>query len=73
MVLPMGQFNVSQRTKDGFFNATELLKQWNEYADNQQISNTQKNGYLKKKDMDDFFLNNNTKEFIFKCRKPIGL
>ena len=64
MVRPMGQFNVSQRTKDGFFNATELLKQWNEYADNQQISNTQKNGYLKKKDMDDFFLNNNTKEFI---------
>lgn len=26
---PMGQFQVSQRTKDGFFNATELLKQWN--------------------------------------------
>lgn len=26
---PMGQFKVAQRTKDGFFNATELLKQWN--------------------------------------------
>jgi len=26
----MGEFKVSQRTKDGFFNATELLKQWNE-------------------------------------------
>lgn len=25
----MGQFKVQQRTKDGFFNATELLKQWN--------------------------------------------
>lgn len=30
MVRNMGEFNVSQRTKDGFFNATELLKQWNE-------------------------------------------
>lgn len=26
----MGEFNVTQRTKDGFFNATSLLKQWNE-------------------------------------------
>ena len=32
MVRPMGEFNVTQRTKDGFFNATELLKQWNEKA-----------------------------------------
>lgn len=29
MIRPMGEFNVIQRTKDGFFNATELLKQWN--------------------------------------------
>lgn len=29
MVRPMGDFKVTQRTKDGFFNATELLKQWN--------------------------------------------
>lgn len=28
----MGEFNVTQRTKDGFFCATELLRQWNEYA-----------------------------------------
>lgn len=26
----MGEFKVTQRTKDAFFNATELLKQWNE-------------------------------------------
>ena len=26
---PMGEFKVAQRTKDGMFNATELLKQWN--------------------------------------------
>lgn len=25
----MGDFIVTQRTKDGFFNATALLKQWN--------------------------------------------
>jgi len=25
----MGDFNITQRTKDGFFNATDLLKQWN--------------------------------------------
>lgn len=30
MTRPMGEFKVTQRTKDGFFNATELLKQWNE-------------------------------------------
>lgn len=30
MVRPMGEFEVTQRTKDAFFNATELLKQWNE-------------------------------------------
>lgn len=30
MIRPMGEFKVTQRTKDAFFNATELLKQWNE-------------------------------------------
>ena len=30
MVRPMGEFKVIQRTKDAFFNATKLLKQWNE-------------------------------------------
>lgn len=31
---PMGCFNVAQRTKDGMFNATDLLKQWNHtYSD----------------------------------------
>ena len=29
MIRQMGDFNVEQRTKDGFFNATALLKQWN--------------------------------------------
>lgn len=29
MIRQMGDFQVEQRTKDGFFNATALLKQWN--------------------------------------------
>lgn len=53
---PMGQFQVEQRTKDGMFNATALLKQWN--------LNTQKNGYLKEKGIDNFLNNNNVQEFI---------
>lgn len=32
MTRPMGKFNVIQRTSDGYFNATHLLKQWNEAA-----------------------------------------
>lgn len=32
----MGDFEVTQRTKDGFFNATQLLKQWNEYSGHQK-------------------------------------
>lgn len=32
----MGQFNVSQRTKDGFFNATALLNQWNKQSGQQK-------------------------------------
>lgn len=45
----MGIFDVFQRTSDGMFNATELLKQWN--------LNTQNYGDLKKKDMDDIQIN----------------
>lgn len=48
---PMGQFNVEQRTKDGMFNATSLLKQWNT-ASGQQ------------KQMIHYFDNNATDEFV---------
>ena len=34
MVRQMGGFDVQQRTKDGMFNATELLKQWNNINSN---------------------------------------
>ena len=48
---PMGNFLVEQRTKDSMFNATNLLKQWNEASG-------------EKKEITKFFDNDNTKEFI---------
>lgn len=62
MIRKMGDFDVSQRTKDGMFNATALLKQWNELVATQNL-HTQKSGYVKK-DLDDFFSNENTKQFV---------
>ena len=47
----MGSFNVKQRTKDGMFNATMLLKQWNKAKGS-------------KKKIDHFFDNKSTEEFI---------
>ena len=51
MIRKMGDFDVIQRTKDGMFNATSLLKQWNK---------TQK----QKKILYDFERLNATKEFM---------
>lgn len=51
MIRKMGDFNVIQRTKDGMFNATDLLKQWN----NQSCS---------ERKMDNFFASHKTNEFI---------
>ncbi len=34
MIRSMGGFDVAQRTKDGFFNATTLIKQWNSVRGN---------------------------------------
>ena len=61
----MGNFDILQRTSDGMFNATELLKQWN--------LNTQNYGDLKKKDMDDYLSIKSTKEFILSAIKPMSL
>lgn len=47
----MGCFSVEQRTRDGMFNATALLRQWNESVG-------------EKKEIKKFFENQNTKEFI---------
>jgi len=51
MIRKMGDFNVTQRTKDSMFNATELLKQWNKYSG-------------QKKMISHFLENTSTKEFI---------
>ena len=51
MTRRMGQFNVLQRTKDGMFNATALLNQWNKATGD-------------KKEITKFFENQATKQFI---------
>lgn len=58
MVRRMGDLRVEQRTKDGMFNATTLLSQYNEKV------NTHNNGELKHKDLDDYLSNKSTKEYI---------
>lgn len=47
----MGDFIVAQRTKDGFFNATALLKQWNQKA-------------VSERKLDNYFGSEKTKDFI---------
>lgn len=61
IIRPMGQFQVQQRTKDGMFNATALLKQWNNYVDSLHRENS---GYVKKKDIKDYLENKSTQEFL---------
>ena len=56
----MGQFQVQQRTKDGMFNATALVKEWNDYVENLHGENS---AYVKK-ELKKFFENDNTKSFI---------
>lgn len=51
MIRPMGVFKVEQRTKDGMFNATALIRQWNESMG-------------EKKEVTKFFELENTKAFI---------
>jgi hypothetical protein len=36
MVRKMGEFDIIQRTKDGYFNATHLFNQWNKKYPNEQ-------------------------------------
>ena len=48
---PMGEFKVAQRTKDGMFNATALLKQWNEKS-------------ISERKMANYFLSEKTSDFI---------
>lgn len=52
LIRKMGEFDVIQRTSDGMFNATTLLKAWN----------TSRNG--SKKEMGDYFATKSTNEYI---------
>ena len=60
MIRPLDIYNVEQRTKDGMFNATGLLKQWNESGN-------------VRKDLDDFLNNANTKAFISALSEDIAV
>jgi hypothetical protein len=51
LIRKMGEFEVTQRTEDGMFNATELLKQWNSTSGQQ-------------KQIVHYFDNSSTHEFI---------
>jgi len=52
MVRKMGNYNVVQRTQDGYFDANALLYQWNETHDS------------KRRDMNEFLGSKSTEEFI---------
>ena len=69
MIRKMGNFEVIQRTKDGFFNATVLLKQWNNAVENQKVLNTQNSGYLKNSTENQQVLN--TQNFPYVKKKDI--
>lgn len=62
MIRPMGQFQVVQRTKDGMFNATALIKQWNEHA----FLNRENSPYLKQKDLKEFFTTKERKNLLMR-------
>lgn len=52
MKRPLANFTVEQRTKDGMFNATGLLKQWNAQPD------------VAQRKLDNYFASSKTSEFI---------
>lgn len=52
MKRPLAKFAVEQRTKDGMFNATALLKQWNEQEN------------VPQRKLDNYFASSKTVEFI---------
>jgi len=60
MIRKMGSFEVVQRTKDGMFNASNLLKQWN-YSSGQQ------------KKVAHFFENKETVEFLKILHQELGV
>lgn len=69
MTRKMGEYDVLQRTGDGYFDATSLVKQWNAGIK----KNTNKSGVLKEKDLFEYFDNKSTKEFIATIAEKEGL
>ena len=62
MKRPMCNFLVEQRTKDSMFNATNLLKQWNKFVEDNK-EDAHKFGYVKK-ELKDYLGNKTTKELV---------
>ena len=60
MIRPMGNFNVIQRTSDGYFNATHLLRQWNENAKSKPVNSTD----LKERRLDAFWDSTNLDQLM---------
>lgn len=61
----LDKYEIIQRTKDGYFNATYLLKQWNkENSDNKRIEpffrNKQTKSFIKVLEIEEFGNNNNS-------------
>lgn len=60
MIRPMGNFNVIQRTSDGYFNATHLLRQWNENTKSTSVNSTD----VKVRDLDNFWKSTNLDQLM---------
>lgn len=65
MVRKMGSFDVVQRTSDGYFNATHLLKQWNEHIK----SKSPDLGDLKTRGLDNFWKSTNLTQLMSEIAK----
>lgn len=65
MIRPMGRFKVIQRTSDGYFNATNLLKQWNESVKFKSVEITD----LKTRDLDNFWKSTNLGQLMSEIAK----
>lgn len=65
MVRKIGKFNVIQRTSDGYFNATNLLKQWNESIK----TKSQNFEDLKTRDLDNFWKSTNLTQLMSEIAK----
>ena len=64
MKRPFAGFDVLQRTSDGYFNATSLIKAWNESIENQQVNLHRGNSPYVKKELKEYLSNKTTIEFI---------